>query len=85
MPETNPAPTDDTKPKRRFADGTEFITAHSLAERWGVKPSTIWRWAAAGTIPKGTKLGPQVTKWSMRAIEAYEAEQTAPAQEAGTA
>ena len=56
------------KKKRR----AEFIHARALAERWGINPSTIWRWVKSGRLSKPRELGPRVRAWPMSVIEAFE-------------
>lgn len=70
------SPTTKRAEQRQQHDGTDFITARTLARRWGVTEPTIWRWARAGKIPAPTNVGPQVTRWSRKAIDDHEAANT---------
>ena len=50
-----------------------YLSARDLATRYGVSPKTIWIWAR-DRLPKPVYLGPQVTRWRIDAIEAFERE-----------
>ncbi len=55
-----------------------YLSARDLATRYGVSPKTIWCWAASdGMLPEPVHLGPQVTRWRIDAIEAFEREREA--------
>ena len=54
-----------------------YLSARDLATRFAVSPKTIWVWASDGLLPKPTHLGPQVTRWPIDAIEAFERERAA--------
>ena len=51
----------------------KYISDRALAERFGVDRGTIWRWAAAGRLPKPIRLSPGCTRWALDEVEAYEA------------
>lgn len=53
---------------------TRYISADQLAERYSVDKSTVWRWASDGMLPEPVYLGPQITRWRIDAIEAFECE-----------
>ncbi|MFQ2530915.1 MULTISPECIES: helix-turn-helix transcriptional regulator [Aeromonas] len=40
-----------------------YIRAKTLAPLLGISVVTLWRWSAAGKIPKPVKLGERVTAW----------------------
>ncbi|MFE8710270.1 MULTISPECIES: helix-turn-helix transcriptional regulator [Aeromonas] len=40
-----------------------FVRANTLAPLLGIAVVTLWRWSAAGKIPKPVKLGERVTAW----------------------
>ena len=46
-----------------------IMTVREVAEFFGVSVSTIWRWAAEGTISKPIKVGGS-TRWRRSEIEA---------------
>jgi len=56
---------------------TRYISADQLAERFSVDKSTVWRWVSARMLPEPVYLGPQVTRWRIDAIEAFEHEREA--------
>lgn len=41
-----------------------------LAAIYSVSRATIWRWAAAGRLPKPTKLSPGATRWKVAEVAA---------------
>jgi len=49
----------------------QYVTAQDIAEKCRVSKSTVWRWSAAGTLPKPFKITPRTTVW--REIEVVEA------------
>lgn len=49
-----------------------FLSVAQLAARFGVNPSTIWRWVQAGSFPKPVSLSPGCTRWRLAEIEAWE-------------
>lgn len=40
-----------------------LIDVRVIANLYGCSPNTIWRWAAAGVIPKPIKVSSQQTRW----------------------
>ena len=54
-----------------------YLSARDLAARFAVSPKTIWVWARDGMLPEPVHLGPQVTRWRIDAIEAFECEREA--------
>jgi len=46
-----------------------IMTVREVAEFFGVSVSTVWRWAAEGTISKPIKVGGS-TRWRRSEIEA---------------
>lgn len=50
-----------------------FLSVYEVAERYGVSPATIWRWASQEErFPKPVKVGRASTRWPLQALEAYE-------------
>jgi hypothetical protein len=50
----------------------EFISTTKLAQRWGVKPVTIWRWRTTGLMPvPDVEMNGRV-KWKISTVEAHE-------------
>lgn len=54
-----------------------YLSARDLATRFAVSPKTIWVWTRDGMLPEPVHLGPQVTRWRIDAIEAFEREREA--------
>ena len=48
----------------------KYVRVNELAARLGVGVSTVWRWAAEGTIPQPKKIGRNVTVWRWRDVQA---------------
>jgi predicted DNA-binding transcriptional regulator AlpA len=48
-----------------------------LAAIYSVSRATIWRWAAAGRLPKPTKLSPGATRWKVAEVAAILENQSA--------
>ena len=49
-----------------------YVSVRTLADRYSVKPSTIWRWTKAGTFPAPIVLSRKCTRWRVDEIEAHE-------------
>lgn len=45
-----------------------YIRAKALAPLLGVAVVTLWRWSAAGKIPKPVKIGERVTAWRVEEV-----------------
>jgi len=43
-----------------------------VAERYGVGPSTIWRWVANGIFPEPTKISPGCTRWNGEKLDEHD-------------
>lgn len=50
----------------------QYCSDKKLAARWEVSRATIWRWAAAGKIPRPTKIN-GATRWRLSDLEQWEA------------
>ena len=50
---------------------TALIDGVALAKPLGVSHKTVKRWAGAGVMPKGRRLGPRLLKWSRQEIETW--------------
>lgn len=50
-----------------MSDRTSFATDRQLAEIFDVNRSTIWRWAANGTIPQPHRIG-GVSRWDLSKV-----------------
>lgn len=48
----------------------KYGSVATLARRYDTSVSTIWRWAAAGLLPKPIQLGPNTTRWDIEAADA---------------
>ena len=52
----------------------EFVPVTPVAQRYGVAPATIWRWARErDDFPKPIKLGDNCTRWRVADLEQWEA------------
>jgi prophage regulatory protein len=49
-----------------------YHNVREVAERFGVDPSTIWRWVKDGFFPKPYKFGPATTRWFEGDIKTFE-------------
>lgn len=47
-----------------LASAPEYMTVQDVADKLGVSPATVYRWARDGIIPKGTQWGPRTRRWS---------------------
>jgi len=48
----------------------QYNRAKQMASRLDVSVSTIWRWVAAGKLPKPIKLSSRVTVWRADEVDA---------------
>lgn len=55
------------------ASSRTWLTVKDLAARFQVTPTCIWNWVKAERLPKPHHLGPQVRRWRLSEIEAFEA------------
>ncbi|MEG3081320.1 AlpA family phage regulatory protein [Halomonas sp. 5021] len=55
--------------------GNEFLSADQAANRYGVHRASIYRWAKESAFPAPIKLGPNVTRWALADLEAWEKSQ----------
>jgi len=51
-----------------------YLRAKDLAKRLSISTATVWRLAANEGLPKPRKLTPSITVWSIKDIEAWEAQ-----------
>lgn len=49
-----------------------FHNIHQVSERFGVAPSTIWRWVKDGFFPRPCKLGLATARWREDVLQAFE-------------
>ena len=47
-----------------------YWRAEQIAEKLGISISTVWRWAAAGKLPKPKRLSKRVTVFKADEVEA---------------
>ena len=52
----------------------QYLSDKSLAKRFSVCRTTIWRWCREGEFPKPIKFG-GATRWRLAEIEAWEVAQ----------
>jgi len=62
----------------------EYLDADDLARRYKASARSIFRWADAGRMPPGTKIG-TLRRWSRRDVEKWEAGGCQPFRVAGAA
>jgi predicted DNA-binding transcriptional regulator AlpA len=62
----------NTKSQTTSEPSVEFLNAKQVAKRYGVHPASIYRWAKESSFPAPIKLGPNVTRWAMADLEAWE-------------
>lgn len=52
-----------------------YLTDQQVADHFGIHRTTVWRWAVSRpNFPQPKKLGPGVTRFLLRDVEAFEAE-----------
>jgi len=47
----------------------EYMSVQAVAEKLGVTPATIYRWARTGVIPPGKQWGPRTRRWRASDLE----------------
>ena len=52
-----------------------FLTANQVAERYGVRRSTIERWVRDGVFPQPMRINGTTPRWRLLALFQWEAEQ----------
>ena len=51
----------------------QYLSVKEVAKRYGVDPSTIWRWSRKKpAFPDPHKFGPQTIRWKITDLEAWE-------------
>lgn len=53
----------------------EYLSDRTLAKRYDVSRSTIWRWSAEGRLPQPVKIHGTATRWKLSDLEQWEAKQ----------
>jgi len=48
----------------------QYQRARQIASRLDISESTVWRWSAAGKLPKPKKLSKRVTVWQSDEVDA---------------
>jgi prophage regulatory protein len=48
------------------------VTVRHVARRFGVSPSSIWRWVKRGKFPEPVRLGENCTRWRMSDLHEWE-------------
>jgi len=60
-----------------------YLREKKVIELLDISRSTLWAWIRAGRFPRGVKIGPRATAWSIAAVDrhlkALEAAQSEPA------
>ena len=54
-------------------NGARLLTAEQLAERWQIKPATVYGLARNGSIPT-VRLGPRLVRFRLAEVERFEAD-----------
>jgi predicted DNA-binding transcriptional regulator AlpA len=55
-----------------------FVRVDTLARVLGVAAVTVWRWSAAGKLPKPVKISGKVTGWPVADVRAWIAAKSNP-------
>ena len=55
------------------SNGSRLLTAEELADRWQIKPATVYALARKGTIPT-VRLGPRLVRFRLVEVERFEAD-----------
>ncbi|MFM5237565.1 helix-turn-helix transcriptional regulator [Aeromonas veronii] len=55
-----------------------FVRAATLAKVLGISVVTVWRWSAAGKLPKPVKISGKVTGWPVADVRAWIADKRNP-------
>jgi len=50
-----------------------YVNDATLAQHFGVNKATIWNWVRRNGFPKPIKLSPQITRWKLEDVQAWEA------------
>ena len=53
----------------------QYVSDNDLASHFGVNRATIWGWVKRNGFPAPVKLSPQMTRWKLADVEAWEAAQ----------
>jgi prophage regulatory protein len=61
--------TTHTSPRTSFPD--PVLSKAAVATWLGVSPSTVDRWAKAGTFPRRLQLGPSRVGWTQSTVQAW--------------
>ena len=48
-----------------------LFSVRTLAKRWGVSRSTVWRWSRDGRLPQPVKIG-NCSRWTADQVQAFE-------------
>lgn len=53
-----------------------YISVQDVAKRYGVTPSTIWRWRNERVdFPQPHRFGPQTLRWKIAELDAWDEQQ----------
>jgi len=50
----------------------KFQRAKTVAERYDIDESTVWRWIKKGLLPQPIKLGPHTTGFDVSELDEYD-------------
>lgn len=50
----------------------EYLSDRTLAKRYDVSRSTIWRWSSEGQLPQPVKIHGTSTRWKLSDLEKWE-------------
>lgn len=53
------------------SEADRLLTPQQLADRWTIKPSTVYSMTRAGQLPT-VRIGPRLYRYRLEAIEQYE-------------
>ncbi len=69
-----PAPTASAAATAPIGPASRYLTDRQVGQRYNVSRACVWRWAAAGVIPRPIKIAPNTTRWDLYQLERAESE-----------
>ncbi len=49
-----------------------YLTDNQVAQRYGVRRASVWRWVQNHGFPKPVKLSPGCSRWNLSTLEKWE-------------
>jgi predicted DNA-binding transcriptional regulator AlpA len=53
-------------------ESLRYVPIGYVTRRFGLSPSSVWKWVRAKKFPKGTKFGPHITRWRVSDLDEWE-------------